>query len=207
MHHALIERRSQTTDRTSPWEGISFVHDVDSDDLADALRTAFPRYRTLPERKLAAIIEFFQHELDGMPHSITTPISVKTPLLSHLPGTSPTAPNTPMETDDGNQSVAPSYSPASLSNSAVFQDSKIRHSAVQAPLSRSLPADPTLAATSTQFVFSSLDGRSMQPKTKRKMTVEERLAYKETRKRGACLKCKRQKGKVGTLNPATVYRV
>jgi len=56
--------------------------------------------------------------------------------------------------------------------------------------------EQTQPTSAQQFVWSAHDGRSMRPKTKRKMTVEERSAYKETRKRGACDKCRRQKGRV-----------
>ncbi|KAF2446606.1 hypothetical protein P171DRAFT_262739 [Karstenula rhodostoma CBS 690.94] len=58
-------------------------------------------------------------------------------------------------------------------------------------------ASPTVAQ---QFVWSAHDGRSMRPKTKRKMTVEERNAYKNTRKRGACDKCRKQKGRCTHIN-------
>lgn len=57
----------------------------------------------------------------------------------------------------------------------------------------------TDSANTQHFVWSAHDGRPMQPKTKRKMTLEERSAYKETRKRGACERCRRQKGKVDAL--------
>lgn len=197
MPSILIKRKLQTTDQTSPWDGICFVHDVDSDDLADALRTAFPRCRTLRERKLAATIDFFQHELAATYHGDNIPVSMKTPPLSVVPGMSPAAFNTPMETDEDQLSAVllPPPSPIVSRSSAAY-----RHSPAQTPLSIAFPADPTLAATSTQLVFSSLDGRPMPQKTKRKMTKDERDAYKATRKRGACLRCKRQKGKVGALD-------
>lgn len=195
MYHTLIKRTSEPTYRTSPWEGIAFVYGVDSDDLADALKTAYPQYQTLNERKYAAIIGFFQQELDHMRLDYTTPVSVKTPSFSVEPGMSSTAPNTPMGTDDGNHSVALSHSPA---KSKVPQELSNRDSAAHGLLPRSFSADPIIGTPSTQFVFNALDGRMMRPNTKRKMTNEERLEYRETRRRGACSKCRRQKGKVRT---------
>ncbi|KAF1361922.1 hypothetical protein EJ07DRAFT_153509 [Lizonia empirigonia] len=178
MYHNLIKRTSEPTYRTSPWEGITFVYGVDSDDLADALKTAYPQYQTLNKRKYAAIIGFFQQELDRMRLDDTTPVSVKTPSFSVEPGMSPTAPNTPMNTDDGNHSVALSHSPA---KSIVPQESSNRDPAAHGLLPRSFSADPTVGTSSNQFVFNALDGRMMRPNTKRKMTHEERLEYRETR--------------------------
>lgn len=53
-----------------PWAGMSFVYDIESDELADALRSAFPEHRTLRERKHAAVIRLFEQELREM-HSST----------------------------------------------------------------------------------------------------------------------------------------
>jgi hypothetical protein len=55
---------------------------------------------------------------------------------------------------------------------------------------------PPVIDSAQQFVFSVVDGRSMKPKTKRRMTREEKVEYKTTRKHGACPTCRRQKGKV-----------
>jgi hypothetical protein len=40
------------------------------------------------------------------------------------------------------------------------------------------------------------DRRPLQPKTKRRMTKEEKVAYKTARKRGACSSCRHKKAKV-----------
>jgi hypothetical protein len=57
---------------------------------------------------------------------------------------------------------------------------------------------PPLAnvTTSQTYVFSAVDGTPMQPRTKKKMSTQERKDYKETRKRGACEKCRKTKAKV-----------
>ena len=201
MQLSLIKRRAQTTDQTSPWAGISFIYDVESDDLADALKSAFPHHRTLRERKHAAVINFFQRELDDMRQSNPASPSVRTLLVTDR---SSLASDDQMGARNGTpsrESKAQPLSPASSINSAAHRDSEKHYSTAHTPSPQSLLADPTLATSSTQLVFNAFDGRLMQQKTKRRMTNEERREYKETRRRGACAKCKRQKGKVRRLCP------
>ena len=203
MRQLYITRTAQPTEQRSPWEDIAFVHTVDSDELADVLKVAYPGYRTLRERKHAAVIEFFQYELEGMRFSDNTPVSAKTPSISSLPGMSPLAPETQIEICSGVHSrdlKAPPLSPASSNNSVAYRETTRRYPVTLTTLSQSLPADSKLATSTTQLVFNAFDGRPMQQKTKRKMTSKERREYKETRRRGACAKCKRQKGKVRTLD-------
>lgn len=199
MNPRFIKREEQTTDQTTPWAGIAFFHGVDSDELADDLRIAYPKHQTLPQRKLAAVIDFFEHELREMQSGNNILVSTKTPPTVELASMESTTPNIRQKVHNEirpNDSMLSSLSPvSSVSSTAAYRDSKRRCTAAAVPPSF---VDPTLAASSTQFVFNALDGRTMRQKTKRRMTDEERLEYKETRRRGACAKCKRQKGKVRT---------
>ncbi|KAF3049394.1 hypothetical protein E8E11_009567 [Didymella keratinophila] len=179
---------------------MSFVFDIESDELADALRSAFPEYRTLRERKHAAVIKLFEQELREMQLNTTNTMGAQKPRDYDSVRSA-----TRVDSCNGGHlsgSSAPPASPASSLNSTVDQDPGRRFAAVQTASSLSLPADPTLARSSTHLVFNAFDGRIMQQKTKRKMTSEERQEYRRTRQRGACAKCKRQKGKCTHIDDA-----
>ena len=181
-----IRRTAQPTEQRAPWDDIAFVFAVDSDELSAALKSAYPHYRTLRERKHAAVIDFFQYELQVIQTNDTSP-------SCGFPNTSPLPSDSQMEVRDGTHSTdlrASPASPASSINSTANRESDKRRSV------QTLPADPTLATSSTQLVFNAFDGRPMQQRTKRKMTSHERRDYQETRRRGACAKCKRLKAKV-----------
>lgn len=193
-----IVRRCQTTDQTAPWEGIVFTYEVGTDDLSEALKVSFSRYRTLRERKCAAAIAFFEQELHDMQLSNTTTTPTKSP-----PAQGCHQSEARFDTHGGDRasnSQIPTASPASSLNSSVFQDRDKQYSTVQPLSSLTLPADPTLATTSTRLVFNAFDGRPMHQKTKRKMTYEEKQEYKKTRQRGACPKCRRTKAKACLTN-------
>jgi hypothetical protein len=178
-----------------PWAGMSFVYDIESDELADALRSAFPEHRTLRERKHAAVIRLFEQELREM-HS-STKSSMGAQKRQDYDSVRSASRVDSCNGGHLSDTSAPPASPASSLNSMVHQDPGRLFAAVQTASSLSLPADPTLATSSTHLIFNAFDGRPMQQKTKRKMTSEERQEYRRTRQRGACAKCKRQKGKVG----------
>lgn len=188
-----IKRISPTTDQTAPWEGVEFVHEVGSDALIEALRTCFPRYRNLRERKHAAIIQFLTAELAEMLSSNTRHASAV-----HTNGAS--GPEVALKDVRGSVhlhnplSAAPS--PASSECSSAPREDINNPTASSMPITQPSFIDPAAATHSSQYVFHAVDGRTMQQKSKRRMTAEERLEYKETRKRGACSKCKRLKGKV-----------
>lgn len=184
-----IIRRYQTTDQTAPWEGIVFAYEVGTDELSEALKVFFPQYRTLRERKCAAVIAFFQQELHEMQLSNTA-----TPSRSP-PGQACSQAEDRLDVDRSRDNELPPASPASSLNSSVHRDLYKRYPVAQAISSLSLPADPTLATSSTHLVFNAFDGRPMHQKTKRKMTSEEKQEYKKTRQRGACYKCRRTKAK------------
>lgn len=196
MHSIPIIRQYQTTDQTAPWEGVVFTHEVGSDELAEALKASFPRYRTLRERKHAAIIAFFTSELSDMQSSIAHQVSAKTP------PTSSEHTNTREDAYHGPGSQKLPSAPHSPTSPGQFAAPQVVHQRCAATsMSMSQPSfiDPTTATHSSQFVFNAIDGQTLQQKTKRKMTAEEKLEYKETRRRGACSECKRQKGKVCIL--------
>ena len=196
-----IIRRYQTTDQTAPWEGIEFTYEVGTDELSEALEVSFSQYRTLRERKCAAVIAFFQQEL----HETQ---------LNNAARTSPGQVCPQAEAKVDTQGIdryrdcqLPPASPASSLNSSGHRDHDKCCTAVQAVSSLSLPADPTLATSSTHLVFNAFDGRPMQQKTKRKMTSVEKQEYKKTRQRGACHKCRRTKAKARQQASQILYNL
>jgi hypothetical protein len=174
MSRKLLIRTELASEGTPPWAGIAFVHLIDSDELAEDLKRTYPEGRTLRERKHMAIIDFFTDELRQMQQARGGTVMAGRLALQR-------------QLDD--RMVRHSQSPASSTCSAMAGEPQIQQ------VGGGVVA-PTDAVSAQQFVFSAADGRTMQSKTKRKMTLDEKTAYKETRRRGACSKCKRQKGKV-----------
>lgn len=169
----LIERVRNTSDETSPWEGISFTQPVGSDRLSDELKRAYPGCSNLRQRKHMAAIAFLQHELTQMQkaNSATEVIEVEYPAT-------PEASSLSNDNFDGSSR----QSSVSVSRASLQK--------IQAPTAS------TFTRASQQIVFSVSDGQTLQPSTRRTMTKEEKLSYRKTRKRGACSTCRRQKGKV-----------
>ncbi|KAF2866492.1 hypothetical protein BDV95DRAFT_201141 [Massariosphaeria phaeospora] len=194
---SFITRTQPTTDETPPWAGIAFDLPIDSDVLSDQLKKAYPTCRTLRQRKHKAAIDFLVHEL----HQMQSKDSIFLSSSDNNPGQrylgSPKGESE--ELDDTNKIASPRQS-LSYCNSPSLSSSMHTGQILQSNSPNAERPSPTQPDSSKspgkQFVFSALDGRTMQPKRKRKMTVQERGAYKETRKRGACLKCRRQKGRV-----------
>lgn len=194
-----IRRVSHTTDETAPWDGVVFIYDVGSDELAEALRACFPEFRTLRERKHAAIIRFLEKELKEMPLSKSLPCSAKVPSTQDLPHVDVVCGDVPVNAQGRVQlqNILSTARTSTTSNcTSTPKETFKRCTAPSTPATQPSYIDPTAATHSSQFVFNAIDGRTMQQKTKRRMTVEERIEYKETRKRGACPDCKQKKGKV-----------
>lgn len=193
MHGHHIVRREHTTEDMPPWAGIHFIHEVGSDELADTLKRAFPQCRTLRERKYMAAIEYLRHELLEIQSSAPTPTTAAIAPIMNLPLINAKAHNVLADNHVRNPQGAVSV-PHSPTSSTHSTHQTLRCGQAGSP--RILSVEPTTVASGHHYVFSAHDGTAMQQKTKRKMTAEEKLAYKATRKKGACEKCKRQKGKV-----------
>jgi|SRR5690242_5023161 len=196
-----IRRISHTTDETAPWDGVVFIYDVGSDELAEALRACFPHYRTLRQRKHAAIIKFLEQELSEMPLSKALPCSTKVPSTQDLPHVDLVCGDVLVNVHEQErvqlQNILSTACSPSISNGTFTPKERLKDgTAPSTPATQPSYIDPTAATHSSQFVFNAFDGRTMQQKTKRRMTIEERIEYKETRKRGACPDCKQKKGKV-----------
>lgn len=93
-------------------------------------------------------------------------------------------------------SVAP-RTPQSATSSLASQSlaERSQYSADHTQMSGGPPPLANVASSQT-YVFSAVDGTPMQPRTKKKMSTQERKDYKETRRRGACDKCRKTKAKV-----------
>jgi hypothetical protein len=138
-----------------------------------------------------AAIDFLRSELQRMQSATPSPEEA-----------CPATPQTPSRYDIALDDRSRCGSPSSMSitssaaaeprltPSKLFEADAATRPTAPAPSLRIVPNE------AQQFVFSVVDGRPLQPKTKRCMTREEKVAYKKTRKRGACLPCRRNKGKV-----------
>lgn len=197
----FICRLQPTTDEAAPWEGIFFKFPVDSDDLSEGLKSAYPspQCRTLRERKHQAAIDFLQAELHRMRkrESAAQVANIVADLPSPNAGQGAENPYVELSSDHSRSQsscsgTSPSFSEP-LNSPGLVERAK---SATNAGASPRWPGPTTPSTNAQQFVWSAHDGRNMRQKTKRKMTMEERSQYKETRKRGACEKCRKQKGRV-----------
>jgi hypothetical protein len=213
----IIRRLQKTADVDPPWAGIDFVYPILSDELADALRQAYPEGKNLRERKHLAVIDFLKSELEEMRSSETTigslrPVGVNSDveqarLNSHKPNDGQLVVN--------RQQGAPSQTPPSvlspLDSPRVIERAQrgiegrptpdvFKHSSIGAE--GKTPSDkeatvPAMPVVTTQtFVFSAMDGKPVQPRIKKTMSAQEKQEYRKTRQRGACVKCRRTKAKV-----------
>lgn len=183
-----IKRSKPTSDESPPWAGMKFTQPVDSDALAEYLKKLYPQCATLRERKHMAAIDFLRRELEMM-QCRSLQINPTSPQLSLISS----------DIDEENSSQE-SRSPSTAFSSLVERPEIAENSSYalesQAPLSSNSTTKNRINNTTQEFIFSAFDGRTLQPKRKRKMTEEEKKDYKRTRERGACAKCKRQKEKV-----------
>ncbi|KAH7386624.1 hypothetical protein DE146DRAFT_176547 [Phaeosphaeria sp. MPI-PUGE-AT-0046c] len=181
----LIRRVQKTSDETSPWEGISFTQPIGSDSLSDDLRRAYPGCLDLRQRKHMAAIAFLQHELMQMQSSNPT-----TKLFESDCHATPKDSSLCNDNFDGNSR----QSSVSVVSQSSFQRTQSWSAGNLDPM-QSQTFTSSGVSSSQQIVFSVSDGHTLQPTTRRPMTREEKVAYRKTRKRGACSTCRRQKGK------------
>jgi hypothetical protein len=197
MPLSLLTRSERASEGMPPWAGIGFVHPIDSDELAEDLKRTYPTGRTLRERKHMAIIDFFTEELRQMQQgrSVATVTTGRVALYSAVP---PVLHHQVLDDRALRCQHSPSPAGSTCSAAAVSAESPGQHRSMVA-------VAPLEAVSGKQFVFSAADGKLMHSKTKRKMTLDEKTAYKETRRRGACPKCKRQKEKVSMAGVVSVW--
>lgn len=155
---------------------------MDSDPLAESLKVAYPECRTLRERKHCATIDFFLGELAQMRSQTLEVYRKQSDVIS----------------ENSRKSSASGCSPSSTVTSPAIGEIPENSPSNQSQVSYAHAESNASASGPQQIIWSALNGESMQLKTKRKMTADERSAYKETRKRGACDKCRRLKGRVIT---------
>jgi len=196
----FIYRFQATSDDSPPWAGITFNQAVDSDDLAEQLKIKYPKCRTLRQRKHKATIEFLEQELERMrakdPLTPTMITSVDLPLSERRQDRAKAY--IEISPDRSRPQSSSGYTSRSHSGSihspAMSDPARLSTNTKYGP-SRAIPN-----ASSQQLVWSSQTGQPMRPKTKRKMTAEERKAYKKTREQGACESCRKQKARVLTAS-------
>ncbi|KAF2819238.1 hypothetical protein CC86DRAFT_149036 [Ophiobolus disseminans] len=190
---SFIERVHRTSDETPPWEGMVFMLPVESDILSEELRRAYPDCKTLRERKHLAAIDFLKAELNHMRSGRSSSAVTEDNYLV-TPG-APSPYSDAVEDRSRRESPSSSYPPGSVALRPASAKQKVQQASTRGPQILTTPLSPSTSNAAHQFVFSAVDGRLLQPKSKRPMTKKEKVEYKETRKRGACLPCRRQKAK------------
>ena len=199
----LIRRIQPTSDETPPWAGMAFTQPVDSDDLNARLLKAYPHplCTTLRERKHMAAIDFLKAELRQMQckDQASVPPEYFAGYHALASPKSPTFSNEALERHSRTGSLSSLQSPASSARLSLPIEQSLQRGDTSNVSMLPTPTDSSTAPPGQNLVFSAKDGQMVHPKTKRKMTIEEKIAYKETRSRGACKKCKKMKGKVKSL--------
>jgi hypothetical protein len=193
----FVERVKCTSDETPPWDGIMFTQPVDSDKLAEDLKRAYPDGSTLRERKHMAAIDFLKIELHQMrSRNAATSTDKRSEYLITPEASSFYADTSVAHSRQG--SMSSSHTRASATQ---HPPNEVRKSDRDEPSISFAPIFvPSNITPTSQIVFSASDGRPLQVHTKRRMTKEEKVMYKKIRKRGACVACRRQKGKVRYLD-------
>lgn len=194
----FIRRNRPTSDSAAPWKGISFTAPVDSDALHDDLRKEYPQYTTLRQRKHKAAIEFLRAELREMQKKDSASVS------KEQSGDYPALPSPAAASSSSEGAEGHSYQGSSSASTSSVSSRRLSASVERTMADQNSPLTPVDPPTNVvpevgsgqHIVFSAHDGRMLQLKPKRRQTKEENAAYRETRKYGACPKCKRQKGKV-----------
>ncbi|KAF2463907.1 uncharacterized protein BDR25DRAFT_105396 [Lindgomyces ingoldianus] len=195
----FVKRYPTSTNEQTPWTGLTFTLDIGSDIFWEKLKNAYPSITDHKQRKHKAVIEFLEAELQDMKmkerqraggtvnvesENLTSPKSFSTDFFDAL----------------GNESGPGSASPRSGTSSAASphqesQPGDLPQSNQNQDVGSGPLPPPTQTSSGQTIVFSAYDGTTVQPKTRKKMTLEERRAYAETRKRGACPRCKQSKGR------------
>jgi hypothetical protein len=161
---------------------MEFTKSVDSDDLADDLKRAYPQCATLRERKHMAAIDFLKAELHDMQsRNVSAAASIEEEYLATPEPFSPRL----SRFDDRRRFGSTSSLQSSLHEERIVHQNN-----------KTEAAAPKGSTAIQQIVFDASDGRTLQPKVKRSMTEAEKAGYRKTRKRGACSPCRRLKGKV-----------
>jgi hypothetical protein len=193
-----IERTRPTSDATPPWESMVFTQQVDSDDLHEQLKRLYPQCKTLRERKHMAAIHFLSLELIEMQSKDGPVITEECPFLRPLfdPVASSFSTTETLAEYKQPRDVSETQSSIKSTESHVIMRDQLQHRILPSPLHASKPPSPSAVGSSLQFIFDSENGHYVKPRNKRKMTTDEKMAYKRTRKHGACKNCRRLKGRV-----------
>jgi hypothetical protein len=179
-----------TSDEKPPWSGIEFTFPIGSDALSDVLRSKYPQGSDLRERKHMAAIDFLKFELRQMQARQASLAASENEYL-----TTSEAPSPYSDAAGGRNLQARRFSSRDT-DSTTRRSMSLAHISQQPQSATPAPTMPSPTKPGEQIVFSVLDGRPQQPRTKRPMTKKEKAAYKKTRERGACPSCRRHKAKV-----------
>jgi len=161
-----ISRVAGPDGEVDPCAPLHFDPPKGSDELHDALKQAFPHFKTLQERMLQAVIEFHTLEQLSMQRSHSTISTGSDNSRNPMPSLSP--------------DVSPSMSFPTLESSPNTP-------------ANSMGEGQSWKEMTAVF---SLTGDTVKTRKKRCMTTKEKKDYKQKRIEGACDMCRRRRKKV-----------
>ena len=171
----MTRNHAEATKSYDPCAGIQFIPPMDTDELFEALKNAFPNGKTHRQRMRQALIEFLVSEAEAEKSSGAPKLSCK---------------STPFNSVEGLKADV-----STVDDELISDNSNER-------LSRAVAM---LRPKVTKPARNSLEGMTIvwpqdesKPRRFRKsMTEDERLQYRQRRALGVCSDCKKQKRKVG----------
>ncbi|KAF2145213.1 uncharacterized protein K452DRAFT_136383 [Aplosporella prunicola CBS 121167] len=156
-----------------PFAKLVFEPSIESDELFDALRDAYPALKTHTERKKQAVLDFLMEERQAIDHEITA--------FVQQTGTAvPTATSTPYSAPSVTDGRKSSTSASSSSPSAS---------------SRSGGSSPEMMTLKDMTNVWTANGDKPKIHTRRSMTTKEKEEYRRRRQMKACKECRSRKRK------------
>ena len=181
----IVYRDTSNGEIADPTSPLLFFPPKDSDELFDALRTAFPHLRTHSERMREAVIQFCKEEQEQELFQTSPALTMDT-----TPGW-PSAPSSGTTSLFSSPDLLDLPSPTSFANSPQTQAPQLARTHSVATSSQASP--PSLDQMTGVFSLSA----EAQPKqrVRRKMTEAEKVEYRKRRIVKACDKCAKRKRK------------
>jgi hypothetical protein len=192
--------RAQSSDgNIDPLSKFCFQPPLESDELFDALRIAYPELKTHTERKKRAVLDFLVKEREDDLRALDAMVNPEQSTAAQLPMGAFGQTNTVhqqliISTDASN--LSPTQSRSSNSDYSPRNDSFNQPSPAFLPT----PSSTTSKATAPAFqVWDPSSDKPVKLHSRRRMTDQEKEEYRRRRILGSCDSCKQKRRKVGSL--------
>ena len=206
----LSRKSAQANDPYDPYSGIEFSPDKDSDELFECLKRSFPAGKTHKERMKLALMDFIineQKEKNPRPLNIPASKGASESLArsSHSDSNPKALPRTIGNISQSRNSQSAQHQKVSTITAASARPTYAAVLKGEQPVKASInhkeisSATPSLAAMTD--VWRASNGAQLNPRRKKPMTAQERIEYRITRVKGACVSCKKKKRKACLFPP------